>query len=263
MLWTFLASDSTSAAQTDTSMTWPNDQTLTFDAAGRPILPFDMKIMWAYALGLTVTRMRLQMPYYLTIGRPAIRPIEQAANPSSRPQLAEYWRNPLTIKAVMPVVVQRTNTTGVAERDVCVLTVGDGNTNNQQGDMYCVRGTLPGTAVANNWTAMGAMTFDDNITPGTYQIAGFVCNGAGGVAARLIFPGAPAPSWPPQVRPGIISTTGAGNQDTRYFRWGYLGVFGQFVTPAPPQVEVFWTAATATPEFYLDITQLTSGLRLA
>lgn len=261
MLWTFLANDSTAAAQTDTDMAWPTDQTLTFDQSGRPIMPNDYELIWAYGLGLTVTRMRLLMPWFLPYGRPVIRPIEGAANPSGRPQFAEYFRRPLKIKAAQPIRIQRTNTTAVAEQDYTVLTVGDGQFNAPPGDVYTLRFTTTFTPTVNAWTASGKISPDDTLTPGIYSIVGIDQGAAGGVASRLIFPGAPLQGQPPQIRPGIIVPTTLTSQGNRYMRWGRLGEYGRFNSLAPPQLETYWNAATANPELYLDVVLISAGVR--
>lgn len=262
MLWTWAHSDSTSAAQTDTDIpTLTPDVTVTLDSASHVLLPVPLQLMWAYALGLTVTRMRFNLPHLKPIGRPLIRPVEGAANPSSRPQFAEFWRHNFTLFPVEPVQILRTNTTGVAERDFAIVTVGDGDRTVPQGEMYTVRYTTSFTATANAWSAAPNIVLDDTLNPGRYSIIGFGSFGAGGVAARLAFPGPPLPGALPQVRPGIITPTTGTAQDTRYFRWGYLGVLGEFESFAPPTVEQLMTAATANPEGFIDIVNVRQGAR--
>jgi hypothetical protein len=262
MLWTFVGEDSTSAAQTDTSIAWPADPTLNYDSGTRPLLMIDFKLMWAYALGLTVSRMRFQLPHLLPYGRPSIRPIEQAASPSSRPQLAELWRDTFLIKGNEPVVVQRTNTTGVAEVDICAVTVGDGNYTIPPGDCYTLRYTKAITPTLLTWTPSGSIIFDDNLTPGRYSvIGGDMGFGSGGIW-RVIFPGPPlAGASMSPIRPGAIGNTTLASQGTRWTRWGLLGEFGQFESLAPPQIDFFWISATAFNEGYLDLVPVRLGVR--
>jgi hypothetical protein len=82
-----------------------------------------------------------------------------------------------------------------------------------------------------------------------------------GFAARLAFPGPPLPGSLPQVRPGVIVDGGVANQGTRYFRWGYIGVYGEFESYAPPVPEHFGPA-TANPEGLIDIVPLRLGGRV-
>jgi hypothetical protein len=263
MLWTFAYTDSTAAAQTDTDIAFLADQSVVPDGANHPLLPLPLKLMWCYALGLTVTRMRINTPKFRPFARPLIRPIEGAALPSLRPQISENWRNTVAFNAVEGIQVLRTNTTGVAERDFALLTVGDGNRNVLQVDEYCMRFTTVFAPVVNVWTISGAIAFDDPLTAGQYAINGFEIGSAGAVATRLVFPGPQAGNPLPQARPGVVATTSLVTQGTRYFRHGYLGEFGRFESFQPPQIEMLNTAATANPEGYLDIVLTRPGARAA
>jgi hypothetical protein len=257
MLWLIAATDSTSAAQTDSDLPFISaDQSLVVDGSNHPLLPVPLWLMWSYALGLTVTRMRLSIPRYRAFARPAIRPIEQAANPSSRPQFAENWRHPIRLPAIESIQMLRSNTTGVAERDFALLCMGDGVRNTPPGDLFTVRFTTSFTPTANAWTASGAITFDDVLMQGHYSIVGMDGGATGGVAARLIPVGQPMVGNVPAARPGIIWPTSLGQQGTRYNRWGYLGEFVRFLNVQPPQLEVLFTAATANPEGYFDLVKL-------
>jgi hypothetical protein len=262
MLWTFAYTDSLGAAQTDTDVAFLADQSLVPDGSNHPLMPLPFKLMWAYLCSATATRAKIVTPKFRPFARPAIRPIEGAANPSLRPQLSENWRNPISFNAVEGIQVISTYT-AAGERRFAILTVGDGNRNIPQMDEYCMRFTSTMTPVVNSWTISGAISFDDPLTAGQYAITGFEMGAAGGVAARLVFPG-PQPGNPiMQARPGILVPTTLTAQGTRYFRHGYLGLFGYFESFQPPQFETLFTAATANPEGYLDIVQTRQGARAA
>lgn len=260
MQWLVAYSQNYTAAQTDADVPALTDVTLTVDTSNHPLLPIALFGMWFYALGNTLSRCRISTPKFRGIARPLIRPIEQAANPSSRPQLMESWRHRLLFNAVEPVSVLVTNNAPTGgERNFVLLSFGDGNMNSPQGDLYTIRLTSSFTPTANAWSASGQLTFDDVLMAGRYSIIGFETFNTGGVAARLIFPGPCLPGALPQVRPGIVMGTAVGNQMTRYFRYGFLGEFGQFESFAPPQMEVLQTAATTNPECYWDIVQTRMG----
>jgi hypothetical protein len=262
MLWTFAYNDTLGAAQTDTDVAFLADQSLVPDGANHPLLPLPFKLMWAWAGSATITRAKIVTPKFRPFARPAIRPVEGALNPGSRPQLSENWRNPVTFNAVEGIQVISTYTAAGEQRTV-VLTVGDGNRNSPQMDEYCMRVTTTFTATVSKWTISGALAFDDPLVAGQYAITGFEMGAAGGIAARLVFPG-PQPGNPiPQARPGILTPTTLVAQGTRYFRHGYLGVFGLFESFQPPQIEWLATAATANPEAYLDVVQTRAGARAA
>jgi hypothetical protein len=88
MLWTMAYSANYTSAQTDADMPLLADQSATVDSNNHPLLPIKLKGIWLYGLGNTLLRVRISTPKFRPIARPLIRPIEVAANPSSRPILA-------------------------------------------------------------------------------------------------------------------------------------------------------------------------------
>lgn len=262
MQWLMAYSANYTAAQVDTDTGLLTDVTATVDSANHPLLPIPLFGMWYYALGLTLSRVRISAPKFRPIARPLIRPVEQAANPSSRPIFMEAWRHKLLFNAVEPIaMLVSNNATSSGERDFVLASFGDGNMNSPQGDQYTVRFTTAFTPTANTWSPSGNITFDDTLQAGRYSIIGLDTFNTGGVAARLAFPGAPIPGQCNTVRPGVIMNTANGSQATRYFRYGYLGEIGQFESFAPPQLEVLQTGATTNPEGYFDIVNIRLGAR--
>jgi hypothetical protein len=65
------------------------------------------------------------------------------------------------------------------------------------------------------------------------------------VASRIFFPGY---AW----RPGVIGEQSESQITSRYFRYGYVGVFGTFLNTVPPTIEVLGVTDTAQI-FYLDL----------
>lgn len=251
MLWTIAYKEVSGAAVTDADVPLAADSTMPIDSSNHPLLPTELQDVWWWAGGATTSRVRRSPPSFRAVQRAMIRPVEQAANPSARPLIMESWRTPLHYKKTEPLQILLTN--GAAETDYVVATLGDGNFNIMQGDMYTCRYTSVGAAVANAWTALTSIAFDDVLPPGNYQIVGFDKFAAGGIAARVIFLGTPGPGAIPNIRPGILVPVANGSENFRYYRYGYLGPFGQFPNTALPTVEVLFTAATATPEGYFDL----------
>jgi hypothetical protein len=262
VLHTVAYSQTFGAAQTDVDFPAVTDPSVTVTAANHIFFPRAVSLMWAYANALLLQRVRISTPSLKPYSRPLIRPIEQAAAPSSRPEFSELFRNPIDIKATEEIQILYTTTTAVGERGFVILTAGDNDRSIYPGENYVIRATTAFTTVANAWTS-GALALDDTLAPGRYQIIGMEAIQATLEAARLIFPGAPIPGQLPQIRPGVIGLPNLGAQGTRYFRMGYLGVFGEFESVAPPVVECLNSAAVANPEVYLDIVRLRDGILAA
>jgi len=260
MLHTVAYTDSTAVAQTDTDIPLASDPSVAI-LNNHPIFAVPTWVQWWYGLGLTMTRVRLSAPRIKPIVRPVLAPVDQSATPTENLRLHDYWRHPIMLNAVEEVQMLRSNTTAVAERDFVVLTVGDNNRNVDQGELYVARGTTTFTPTVASWTS-GAVTMDDTLQVGQYQIVGLRVNNSGGVAGRLIFPGAPIPGALPQIRPGCKVDQGVSGEGTWWQRFGMLGEYGRFEQVAVPQIEIMAATATANPEVILDIIPHRVGARL-
>lgn len=101
------------------------------------------------------------------------------------------------------------------------------------------------TTGAGSW-ALSALTFDQALPSGSYEVVGMAMEGANTLAGRLVFPG--------QVeRPGTISNITAASWVFPNWRYGAAGRFGSFRNTNPPQLEVLGSGVTTTQVVYLDI----------
>jgi hypothetical protein len=249
-------------AQVDTALPLLSDSSAARDQANNLLLPIKLYQAWTWQGGASATRGRWDVPRFRGIGRPYIRPIEAALNPSGAPIFMENFRHPLQFNSGEPIRPLVSDSAGGVRQYVLACWT-DRNFNAPAGDMYTIRCTTTGTAVANAWTDMGTLAPDDALMGGRYSIIGMELFAAGGVGGRLIFPGAPQPGAVVQARPGVLVPVANGGQHSRYFRYGRLGVYGEFESFVPPNLEALFTAATATPEVYLDIVQIRTGAQAA
>ncbi len=247
------------AAATDQDMALVSDPSVT-NLNSHPIFPVPVIVQWAYALGLTVTRVRISAPRLRPITRPVIQPVDASATPTENLRVVEYFRHPITFNPVEEVQMLVTKTSALAEQDYVVLTVGDSQRNVPQGDMYTLRVTSTNGVVVNVWNP-AALTADDTLQVGRYSIIGLRVNNVGGVAARLIFPGAPVAGGLPQIRPGVIATQNNAAEGYYYFRYGLMGEYGQFESFALPQIEVLGNPPAAATEGFFDIVPVRVGAR--
>jgi len=124
----------------------------------------------------------------------------------------------------------------------------DGPITPVEGRIHTIRATSAITAVAGVWTA-GGLTFNEALPYGRYAIVGMRCHGPTTIAGRLIFVGG---AW----RPGVIAVGDKEPADHPLLRFGKMGVWGEFDSVAPPQVEIIGSAGTAQI-FHLDVIKLT------
>lgn len=251
--------DSTAAAQTDTDIPLATDSHVTV-LNSHPLFPIPVFVQWWYAAGLTMTRVRLSTPRLKPIVRPVLQPVDQSATVTDNLRIIEYWRHPIMLNPVEETQMLRSNTTAVAERDHVVLAVGDNQRNIPQGDLYLARATTAFTPTANTWST-GVITLDDTLQVGRYSIVGMRVNDATGIAARLIFPGAPIAGALPQIRPGVRVTASQAQEGIYWMRYGMMGEYGQFESFAVPALEIMDAGPTANPEVFLDIIPVRVGAR--
>jgi hypothetical protein len=259
MFMTVDYSDSTGVAQTDTDIPLKSDSMIT-TLNNHPLFPVPVQVRWWAGIGLTMTRVRLSAPKVKPIVRPVLSVINNAATIQDPRKIMRYWKHGIMLNPVEEIQMLRSNTTAVAEVDHVVLTVGDGNFNVPQGEMYVARATTAFTPTINAWST-GSLTMDDTLQVGRYSIIGARVNDATGIAARFIFPGAPVQGGLPQIRPGVLCNTAATQSENDEFRYGAQGEFGQFESFALPVLEIMDAGPTANPEVLLDLAVVRIGTR--
>lgn len=120
-----------------------------------------------------------------------------------------------------------------------LVTLTDGPIQPASGKIISVRGTLAASAAAGAWNA-SAITFDQTLPVGTYDIVGFRVSGTGLAAGRLIFIGPSA-----VTRPGAPAQNADSDIGLAEYRQGRAGVLGTFPSVNPPSVEVLGGTSTS------------------
>ena len=126
-----------------------------------------------------------------------------------------------------------------AQNVYAVVVLADAAPATQKGKIFSLYATSAIAASATAWVN-GPITFDQTLPVGKYDIVGMRVNGAGIVAARLIFIGASA-----ITRPGCFGTDVISRENFPLFRMGNNGVLGTFDTTTPPSLEIIGGATTS------------------
>lgn len=204
----------------------------------------DIYILWAMAMGATITRARLLSPSIRQITTPFIRPVEANATPGSLYGYQDFGNNPLLARAFEELQVNALQSSAGAEREIVLLGISDSPTTaDPVGQGFVMRGTSATAAVANAWTQI-AMTWNDTLPAGSYEIIGIEYVAATGVASRVIFEDSP---W----RPGAPGVAAAASKSWPKFSFGGFGPYGRFNANRFPNIEVLNTAAVASHEIFL------------
>jgi hypothetical protein len=218
---------------------------------GHYIFTEQYNMLAAYYFATSATRANFQVPTWNQVTRLNIWPVNRSVNIPSNPQNDWWIRYPPPIPQNEEFQVQGSNNLGAAtEQSTCFLWIAPTNwtQNLPQGKsplpvMEVRLNFTTGTTVANTWSGLGAVTFEQSLRGGTYALVGMQFQGAALQAGRVVFPRAPI--WHNRkLRPGVLGSQSIGDVPLDFtpyqsFVWGE---FGRFSTFEPPQVE-WWSSA--------------------
>jgi len=208
----------------------------------------NFQLWYAGAAGGILSRARVVTPSARQITTPFIRPVSVGADFGMPQRVDVMEAGPLDLKQGEEIAVFVTNTAVAATRTNAVLGLGIGAKTPVAGQQFTLRGTSTTAATAAAWSLL-SVTWQDVLPQGVYAVTGAEFVSATQICGRLIFEGSP---W----RPGAPGITGVGNAADPLFRYGGLGMWGQFTNYAYPNVEVACVAADASHEVYLDLVKI-------
>lgn len=169
--------------------------------------------------------------------------------PASPPTIVDLRSNPIQLDPGESLnALSNANPTAAADQSILVW-LADGPIAPLGGQVIrSVRATGAISAGAGQWTN-GALTFTRDLPVGNYAVVGLRAQGATMVGARLVFRGGSA-------RPGVLASDVESDLGWPGFRFGGMGVFGEFHSNTPPTVDVLCNDADATQAFVLDLVAL-------
>lgn len=198
---------------------------------------------------------RLTSPSLIRKANFDIRPINGNADAdavvSVPPNVMDLRQNPLTLNVdeILRALID-SNTGAVAGQWVAAL-FSDGPVQPLGGqEIFTLRGTATTTLVAHAFTTL-VTTWDSDLAVGRYQIVGLKAQSATSRMARIIFPGGGGP-W----RPGCLGSVADGDQTSPLFRYGALGLWGEFEATSMPDIEILASAGDTAEEIYLDLIRI-------
>lgn len=226
------------------------DAALSQNPSGQYIAPSNLKVLAAHVQGVTVSRCQIQAPSLRNIAFPEVYPIVQAAR-TTVPDLQAvqiYGDNgPRLMVNESFALYASENNTGASPTNGA-LWVSDRPEAAPPGMQITLVATVTLTLVDTAWV-LGSLTFETSLAAGEYVVTGMDVLCVSANYARLVFPG--QTNWRPGV-PCVPVLTKKQWRDS--FRLGRLGAFGRFQFNAPPQLEVFGSAAGAqTATVYMDV----------
>lgn len=248
-------SESTAAAASDDQINAVADPEFT-TRNNRFIFTEPYNMIGIFGNGASMTRARLNVPEINAIARHQIWPVERSATIPDEPGWQDYRDYPMQMPVNEEVSVESTNdlAMGTEIHNFFIwLAPPSWNRNLPRGiRRLTIRVTGAVAGVAQAWSALGNLTFAENLRGGWYSIIGAQCFDAGTLALRFVF-AKPFIHMGRKLRPGIICQEAIGNTPLRE-QFGGLGVFGHFHSFEPPQIEILANAtAASTQEIRLDL----------
>lgn len=202
-----------------------------------------LQVLFAGTLSANWQRTKISTPKFRQISPVHIRPgvVGTSFGSNANMMLMDYA--PIKLGQLEEIQILVSIGGAAPERNFTLLGLQDSFTPAPIGDIYPLRWTSVGAAVANAWTTI-AVTFDQQLPYGTYQVVYTEHFSATGIAHRHIYD-------QQYFRPGMLSFATVG-QRLPYATWRErLGLFGSFHTTNLPRFQVLCTAADAVHEGYL------------
>jgi hypothetical protein len=208
-------------------------------------VPVDFKYLWGgYAVGPTLTRAQLSSPSLRRTLLPEIAPLDVgAALPASPRKIFLFDDSPIQLDGGEALDANITNT--ASDRETVLVWLGPGASKPDTRPFFTLRVTATPTAVAGVWTN-GAITFDQTLPAGRYDLVGARFRSTNLIAFRFVFVGG-------TYRPGAVGYAATTSLDYDKFRSGNLGIWGNFAHNAPPTVDFLANAADSSFTGELDL----------
>lgn len=200
-------------------------------------------------------RQRLYSPTIEQMARYEVLPLNVGAaaaiEPGSPHSVCDLRRSPLLVGVDENLRAEILSNPAAAQAQWTLAWFADGPVAPIEGaPIFTVRGISATNLVAGAWTSCN-LTLDDELPPGRYAVVGARFQSAGCVAGRLNFLGGENP-W----RPGALGCDSESDLAHDMFRYGGLGIWGEFHFTQLPQAEFLSVSADTAEIVLLDLVRV-------
>ena len=207
--------------------------------------PQDMMLCGAYCQATDITRAKLASAKLLQTNPLFIRPVNLGAEPLDLAEVAHLGPSYPVLRAGEQLQLLATKTAAGPNVVTGLVWLSSQLEPIPQGEIYTIRATSTGAAVANAWTTI-VWALDTQLPAGQYAMVGSSITSAGGIAHRFIFDNQ-AP------RAGHLSMTTETFRPSNFMRYRTLGVMGRFIPTNLPRLQVLCATADVAHTMYLDV----------
>lgn len=183
------------------------------------------------------SRAQVQSPSLRMLANLDVEPIVLAATLGTPPEQSTWPLTPIPVTPDEALNFAVLSDPAAAALHYGHILLADGPQQAVQGQLFTVRATA---TVAQNTVAWvnGNLTFSQSLPAGRYAVVGMRARSTDAVAARLVFP-------EQMARPGVPVVNAIADLDPWHFRFGRMGVWGEFPHTNPPTLDVIGGAAAA------------------
>ena len=180
---------------------------------------------------------QVQSPSLRQLANQDVKPIIAAVVFGGNPPMQHHFASPRALKGNESLNFAVQATGGAAAVNYGLVWLSDGALQPIRGNIFSVRAAGAAALSAGVWVNT-ALTFDETLPAGTYQVVGMRVEGTNLVAARLSFVGE-------GYRPGVPAVNTVGDRDFLDMRMGRSGTFGTFDVNQPPTLDCLGVTDTA------------------
>ena len=209
------------------------------------VLPKDMGLWSAMAMGTNIQRARIRSPSLVQVNPAYIRPLNGGLIPLSNPNRLWLARTPYVLKGHEETIVESIQNAGVNQQITVVASLMDQYIEQPATPPYLIRITGTTTLVANAWTQI-SYTLETGLPVGRYAVTGAEMQSAGGQAFQLVFDNQ-------FMRPGGYMISSLLNRAPQEQYEGWMGVWGYFDTISLPRILCLANSADTAQEGYLRV----------
>jgi hypothetical protein len=210
--------------------------------------PYNLAALYYQAASATAARFNVSS--LNALARAQIWPLNASATVPADPVIMDMRDMPMPLPENEEVAVEGSNSLAcMTEQTTALLWIVPPNYNRNiprglQTMVIAATGAVAG--VANVWSALGNLTFTENLRGGWYTLWGAQFFDAGTIAMRFIF-ARPFLHQGRKFRPGVISQEAVANKPL-LAQMGGFGVLGKFHSFEPPQIEILANATAASAQ---------------
>lgn len=234
-------------ATANTPLTANNDGLMSIQNS-RLTVPENMQVMAAYAQGALLTEARINIPTLRAFSLPRIHPVAASATrPSLSPVCGWNGYGPRLVRSE-GITIEASNSGAGPTATHGLLWLAKRKAMMVGQEIITVKATAAIGCNVGVWTG-GSMTLESELAAGSYQVVGMAAIGANLLAARLRFPGQ-------DLMPGVAAVNTVAVIDDLQFRFGSMGVFGEFESYSLPTLECVGVGSNTAQIVYLDLVKV-------